>query len=247
MKRERPACLPACKLRMPVAPSQPNNRERNRLMKPRVSTMASLAAGMLLSGIAGSLAQEPPAPPPAVPPPPDAAASAPAPTAKTTVVIETSLGAITAELWPDKAPVTVSNILQYADAKFYDGTIFHRVIDGFMIQGGGFTPDMNQKPTRPAIKNEASSDVKNDRGTLAMARTMDVNSATAQFFINLADNAFLNHRDNTPKGFGYCVFGKVTAGMDVVDKIAKVKTGQKGPHGDVPEEPVVIQSIRRGP
>jgi peptidyl-prolyl cis-trans isomerase B (cyclophilin B) len=161
------------------------------------------------------------------------------------VAIETSMGSIKAELWPDKASETVKNFLQYADDKFYDGLIFHRVIDGFMIQGGGFTADMQQKETRGPIKNEACSDVVNARGTLAMARTAVVDSATAQFFINLVDNAFLNHKDKTPRGYGYCVFGKVIEGMAVVDKIAKVKTEGRGPHQNVPSEPVVIKSIRR--
>ena len=162
-----------------------------------------------------------------------------------TVVIQTAQGAITAELWADQAPITVANFLQYLEAKAFDGTIFHRVIPGFMIQGGGFTPDMRQRPTSKPIKNEARADVPNRRGTLAMARTSVVDSATAQFFINLADNAFLNHTDETPRGFGYAVFGKVTAGMDVVDKIAQVRTGNSGPHQDVPVMAVVIQSVRR--
>jgi cyclophilin family peptidyl-prolyl cis-trans isomerase len=160
-------------------------------------------------------------------------------------VIETSLGTIKAELWPDKAPITVSNFMAYVDGKFFDGTIFHRVIDGFMIQGGGFTPDMRQKPTRAAIVNEAKPEVKNARGTLAMARTMVPDSATAQFFINQTDNAFLNQRNKTMEGYGYCVFGKVTEGLDVVDKIAKVPRGNKGGHQDVPVTPVTIKSITR--
>jgi cyclophilin family peptidyl-prolyl cis-trans isomerase len=164
---------------------------------------------------------------------------------ETTVVIETSMGTIKAELWPEKAPKTVANFLTYVNEGAYDGTIFHRVISGFMIQGGGFTPQMRQKSAHEPIVNEAAADVPNQRGTLAMARTSEVNSATAQFFINLADNSFLNHTAETPRGFGYCVFGKVIEGMDVVDKIASVKTGQHGPYGDVPTEPVVIESIRR--
>jgi cyclophilin family peptidyl-prolyl cis-trans isomerase len=161
------------------------------------------------------------------------------------VVIETSMGTMKAELWPDKASLTVSNFLAYVDAKFYDGTIFHRVIPSFMIQGGGFTADMQQKPTKAPVKNEAKSDVKNARATLAMARTAVIDSATSQFFINHKDNGFLDHRDATPAGFGYCVFGKLTGGLDVLDKIAGVATGQKGPMGDVPVEPVTIKSIRR--
>lgn len=160
------------------------------------------------------------------------------------VVIETSMGSITAELWPDKAPATVSNFLAYIEQEFYDGLIFHRVIDGFMIQGGGFNEQMSQKQSGKPIVNEARADVPNARGTLAMARTMVVDSATSQFFINLKDNAFLNHRNRTPQGFGYCVFGKVVDGMDVVDAIAKVRTGNVSGHQDVPLEPVVIKSIR---
>ena len=162
-----------------------------------------------------------------------------------TVVIQTSEGVIKAELQADKAPQTVKNFLQYVEEKFFDGTIFHRVIDGFMIQGGGFTPDMKQKPTHGPVVNEAGNGLRNKNGTLAMARTNVVNSATAQFFINVADNGFLDHRDESAEGFGYAVFGKVISGMDVVDKIKKVKTTSPGAHRDVPAKPVVIQSIRR--
>ena len=161
------------------------------------------------------------------------------------VVIETSMGTIKAELWADKAPLTAANFLGYVDKKFYDGLIFHRVIDGFMIQGGGFAPDMTQKAADKAIKNEATADKKNGRGTLAMARTGVVDSATSQFFVNLVDNDFLNHRDETARGFGYCAFGKVIEGMAVVDKIAKVRTGTAGGFENVPATPVVIKSIRR--
>jgi len=161
------------------------------------------------------------------------------------VTIETTLGTIKAELWADKAPVTVKNFLAYVDEKFYDGLIFHRVIKGFMIQGGGFDAAMKQKATHEQIKNEASADKKNDRGTLAMARTNVVDSATAQFFINLVDNDFLNHRDETAGGFGYCAFGKVIDGMDVVDKIGAVATGRVGRYDDVPVDQVQIKSIRR--
>jgi len=160
------------------------------------------------------------------------------------VVVETSEGNITIELWADKAPETVKNFLRYTDEKFYDGTIFHRVIDNFMIQGGGMTPNMGRKETHEPIKNEAAADLKNDRGTVAMARTQVVDSATSQFFINVKDNDFLNHRDESPRGFGYAVFGKVVEGMDVVDRIKKVKTTTAGPHRDVPETPVVIKSVR---
>jgi len=162
------------------------------------------------------------------------------------VVIETSLGTITAELYPDKAPASVANFLAYADEKFYDGTIFHRVMKDFMIQGGGFTTQMKQKPTKAPIKNEADNGLANDRGTLAMARTMVVDSATSQFFINHgANNGFLNHTAKTDRGYGYAVFGKVIAGMDVVDKIAAVETGSVGPFQNVPLTPVEIKSIRR--
>jgi len=167
-------------------------------------------------------------------------------TANPVIVIDTSMGVITAELWPDRTPRTAANMLGYVDDEFYDGLVFHRVIKDFMIQGGGMDADMRQKATREQIVNEAAGDLHNDRGTLAMARTGDVDSATAQFFINLVDNDFLNHRDETVRGFGYCVFGQVTDGMDVVDKIAAVATGQKGHHSDVPLEPVVINSIRKG-
>jgi len=161
------------------------------------------------------------------------------------IVIDTSMGSITAELWPDRAPVTAANMLSYIDDGFYDGLVFHRVIKDFMIQGGGMDADMRSKPTGEPIVNEAATDLRNDRGTLAMARTSDVNSATAQFFINLVDNDFLNHQDETPRGFGYCAFGQVTDGMDAVDKIASVATGQQGHHSDVPVDPVCINSIRR--
>ena len=160
-----------------------------------------------------------------------------------TAKIDTSMGTITLSLDAEKAPATVANFVKYAKDGHYDNTIFHRVIDGFMIQGGGFTRDMNQKATREPIRNEAMNGLKNDRGTIAMARTMVVDSATSQFFINLVDNDFLNFQNPTPQGFGYAVFGKVTDGMSVVDAIAKVKTGFAGPHQNVPEEPVVIKSI----
>ena len=157
--------------------------------------------------------------------------------------IETSKGTITLELDGEKAPATVANFAEYARSGFYDGTIFHRVIDGFMIQGGGFTKAMDQKPTKAPIKNEAANGLTNKRGTIAMARTMVVDSATSQFFINLVDNDFLNFRAPTPQYYGYAVFGKVTDGMDVVDRIAKVKTGFAGPHQNVPEEAIVIRKI----
>ena len=157
--------------------------------------------------------------------------------------METSMGTITLELDDEKAPETVKNFIRYAKEGHYDGTIFHRVIDGFMIQGGGFTKDMNQKKTHDPIRNEAVNGLKNLRGTIAMARTMVVDSATSQFFINLVDNGFLDFSAPTPQGFGYAVFGKVTDGMDVVDKIAKVETGNRGFHQNVPVEPVVIKKV----
>ncbi|MDH3308852.1 MAG: peptidylprolyl isomerase [Acidimicrobiia bacterium] len=158
------------------------------------------------------------------------------------IEFDTTLGSFTVELHSDEAPITAENFRQYVDAGFFDGTIFHRVIPGFMVQGGGFTADMVQKKTRATIKNEADNGLKNRRGTLAMARTQDVNSASSQFFINLADNAFLDHGG---RDFGYAVFGKVVDGMDVVDAIAAVKTGTKKGHGDVPLDPVVVRSARR--
>ena len=161
------------------------------------------------------------------------------------VIIETSEGSITAELDEAKAPISVANFLKYADEKFYDGTIFHRVIKDFMIQGGGFTPDMKQKETHEPIRNEAGNGLTNQRGTLAMARTSVVDSATSQFFINTVDNSFLNHRDETAAGFGYAVFGKVVDGMDVVDRIRSVPTRTANRFQDVPSKTVVIQSIRR--
>jgi len=168
--------------------------------------------------------------------------------AKTTnpiVIMETSEGTIKIELWPAKAPDTVKNFWRYADEGFYNETIFHRVIDNFMIQGGGLTADMAKKPAHQPIKNEAAAELKNDRGTIAMARTRDLHSATSQFFINLKDNAFLNHYDETATGFGYAVFGKVIDGMDVIDRIAKVKTTTVGPFRDVPAKPVVIKHVKR--
>jgi cyclophilin family peptidyl-prolyl cis-trans isomerase len=161
------------------------------------------------------------------------------------VLMKTNKGDITIELFQDKAPVSVKNFLSYVDDKYYEGLIFHRVIKGFMIQGGGMMPDMHEKSSKPPIKNEASNRVKNDRGTLAMARTMDINSATCQFFINLVANDFLNHVPDNPEKFGYAVFGKVVAGMDVVDAIAAVPTGTKSGHQDVPREPVTILSVTR--
>jgi cyclophilin family peptidyl-prolyl cis-trans isomerase len=161
------------------------------------------------------------------------------------VVMETSMGNVKIELDEAKAPISVKNFLSYVDDKFYDGTIFHRVISNFMIQGGGFTADMQQKPTKAQIKNEAGNGLRNKRGTLAMARTNVVDSATSQFFVNVVDNDFLDYRDNSPQGFGYAVFGKVIEGMEVVDKIKGVKTGSQMGFQDVPAEAVVIKSIKR--
>jgi peptidyl-prolyl cis-trans isomerase B (cyclophilin B) len=157
--------------------------------------------------------------------------------------MQTTKGVIDIELDAEKAPVTVENFLTYVKDGFYDGTIFHRVIDGFMVQGGGLEPGMKEKQTREPIKNEADNGLANDRGTIAMARTNDPHSATAQFFINVSDNTFLNFRSQSVDGWGYCVFGKVVEGMDVVDAIKGVATTTKGFHQDVPAEDVVIEKI----
>ena len=159
------------------------------------------------------------------------------------VQINTTFGAMTLELDGEKAPKTVENFVAYAKDGFYDGTIFHRVIDNFMVQGGGFDTDMKQKETREPIENEADNGLKNDRGTIAMARTMDPHSATAQFFISVKDNDFLNHSGKNMQGWGYCVFGKVVEGDAVLDKIRSVATGNFAGHQDVPKEPIVIESV----
>jgi cyclophilin family peptidyl-prolyl cis-trans isomerase len=211
---------------------------------PRARARAARVAGALaisllfsLSGASQGAAQSPsPQTGPKASPP-----GAPA-GGKTLVVLTTSLGEITLELDADKAPITTQNFLSYVDSGHFDGTVFHRVIPDFMIQGGGFTADMKQKPTKAPIQNEAKNGLKNARGTIAMARTNDPNSATAQFFINLKDNDFLDARPGNP---GYAVFGKVASGMDVVDKIAKVRTGSRGGHEDVPIEAVTIVSAKR--
>ena len=161
------------------------------------------------------------------------------------VIIKTTLGDIKLKLAADKAPLTVANFLAYADAGHYNGTIFHRVIDGFMIQGGGFDAKMSQKPTRAPIKNEAANGLQNKRGTIAMARTAVVDSATSQFFINVKDNGFLDFRAPNPQGFGYCVFGEVVEGMDVVDKIKGARTGVQAGMSDVPVETIEIVSVTR--
>jgi cyclophilin family peptidyl-prolyl cis-trans isomerase len=174
------------------------------------------------------------------------AAASPALAADPRVELKTNRGVIVLELYPDKAPKTVANFLQYVKDGHYTGTAFHRVIDGFMIQGGGFDKDMRQKPTRDPVPNEAAigmkAGLKNDVGTIAMARTPDPHSASAQFFINLKSNEFLNYREPTPQGYGYTVFGKVVSGMDVVEQIAKSPTGNAGQHQNVPREPIVIES-----
>jgi cyclophilin family peptidyl-prolyl cis-trans isomerase len=164
---------------------------------------------------------------------------------KPVLVMDTSMGKIEFELDGEKAPISTKNFLQYVDENFYSGTIFHRVIKDFMIQGGGFTKDMNQKPVHEPIKNEATNGLKNTRGTLAMARTSVVDSATAQFFINTVDNTFLNHTSPDPRGYGYAVFGHVTSGMDIVDKIRAAATTNKSGMGDVPAETIEIKSIKR--
>ncbi len=211
----------------------------------------AILATTLIGGPA-ALAQEESAPPPvpalSVESEPAPAEPAMEPAKDTTmVIINTSLGEIHVKLAADKAPLTVANFLAYVDDGFYNGTIFHRVIDGFMIQGGGFEPNMRQKPTRAPVKNEAANGLHNKRGTIAMARTPVVDSATAQFFINVKDNGFLDFRSPDPQGFGYCVFGEVVAGMDVVDKIKAVRTGTKAGMTDVPLDTVQILSVTRAP
>ena len=161
----------------------------------------------------------------------------------TVIEMKTTFGVITLELDAEKAPKTVENFVRYATEGFYDGTIFHRVIDNFMIQGGGFDADMQQKESGEPIENEADNGLKNDRGTIAMARTMDPHSATAQFFLNVKDNDFLNHSGKNMQGWGYTVFGKVTAGDDVLDKIRTVETGNRSGHQDVPKDSIVIESV----
>ncbi len=196
----------------------------------------TLFLGALMLGISGCNASEPGT---------QTVSTAPAPgqPANPRVLIETSKGNITVELFPRNAPQSTANFLGYVKSGFYDGTIFHRVIPGFMIQGGGMTPDMAEKPKGAPIPNEADNGLKNLRGTLAMARTSDPHSATSQFFINVADNYFLNHRGKSVEGWGYAVFGKVVDGMDVVDAIVAAPRGNRGPHGDVPLEPIVMQRV----
>ena len=226
-------------------------------MKKSLLFLAAALALAAVPALAEETAAEPADPAEAAAetaPSPDAEATAPAalpetattPTKKETpmnptVIVKTSKGDITIRLNPDKAPVTVQNFLDYVDAGFYAGTIFHRVIDGFMIQGGGLDAQLRQKTTRPPIKNEAYNGLRNRRGTIAMARTSVIDSATSQFFINVVDNAFLDFRAPNPQGFGYCVFGEVIDGMDVVDAIKSVPTRP----GDVPVETVAILSVDR--
>ena len=188
-------------------------------------------------------------PPPAEEPAPaeEKSPAPPAPTSTGTnpmVEMRTSLGTMKVELYPDKAPKTAENFLQYVREGFYDGTVFHRVISGFMIQGGGFTPDMSEKETRAPIENEASNGLKNVRGSLAMARTGDPHSASSQFFINTVDNPFLDFQDESVRGWGYAVFGKVVEGLETLDAIKKVSTGSRDGQDDVPLDPVVIESVR---
>lgn len=161
------------------------------------------------------------------------------------VLMKTNMGSIKIELFEKEAPLTVKNFLNYVDKKFYEGTTFHRIVPGFVIQGGGFDKDMMKKATLEPIKNEATNGLKNLKGTLSMARTSDINSATSQFFVNLKDNAALDHTDVTSRGYGYAVFGKVVEGMEIVEKIAKAKTTIKAGMKDVPEKPIIIESVTR--
>ena len=197
---------------------------------------ATLFLGMLMLGISGCGASEPGT---------QTVSTTPAAGQPTNprVLIETDKGNITVEVFPTQAPRSAANFLRYVKSGFYDGLMFHRVIPGFMIQGGGMLPDMSEKPNGTPILNEAGNGLKNLRGTLAMARTGDPHSATSQFFINVKDNAFLNHRGESVEGWGYAVFGQVVDGMDVVDAIVAVPRGNRGPHGDVPIEPIVMHRV----
>jgi peptidyl-prolyl cis-trans isomerase B (cyclophilin B) len=205
----------------------------------RFAAVAAAAAALLLAAPGAAFPQSATA---------DTATTAersdPMPNDNPRVLLHTSKGDVTVELFAAEAPKTVENFLAYVRSGHYDGTIFHRVIPNFMIQGGGFAADMSQKPTRDPIQNEADNGLKNAKGTLAMARTMNPHSASAQFFINTTDNAFLDHKAKNPQGWGYAVFGKVVAGMDVVEAIGKVETGNRGGHQDVPVEPVAIESAK---
>jgi peptidylprolyl isomerase/peptidyl-prolyl cis-trans isomerase B (cyclophilin B) len=196
----------------------------------------TLFLGTLMLGISGCGASEPAAQTVSTAP----AAGQPA---NPRVLIETSRGNITVEVFPAQAPQSAGNFLNYVKTGFYDGLVFHRVIPGFMIQTGGMTADMAEKPKNAPIRNEADNGLRNLRGTLAMARTGDPHSASSQFFINVADNAFLDHRGQTPQGWGYAVFGQVVDGMEVVDAIVAVPRGNRGPHGDVPVDPIIMQRV----
>jgi cyclophilin family peptidyl-prolyl cis-trans isomerase len=217
--------------------------------------LTGLLAGLLLVTTVGCGGGSPPPPaeekaPADVPPgapaeSPAATETTPSPTGGNPMVeMRTSHGTMKIELYPDKAPKTVENFLQYARGGFYDGTIFHRVIEGFMIQGGGFTPDMTEKETRAPIQNEAANGLKNVRGSIAMARTGDPHSASSQFFINTVDNPFLDFTEESVQGYGYAVFGRVVEGLETLDAIKKVSTGSHGGHDDVPTSAVVIESVR---
>jgi cyclophilin family peptidyl-prolyl cis-trans isomerase len=195
-----------------------------------------------LAAVTGTLQSTSPAKTRVQAPPLQVPAPTPAP-GNPVVVVTTSMGEFTLELFKDKAPVSVENFLSYADAGFYEGTIFHRVKSGYVVQGGGYTPEMVEKATRPPIQNEATNGLKNSRGSLAMARTRALRSATAQWYVNVANNSALDHRGYSPDDFGYAVFGRVLSGMDIVDRIAKVPTGTNGDHEDVPTTPVVIQKV----
>ena len=228
-----------------VEPAKPAAEKAKEPAKepPKATAKATPAEPVKAKPAAAATPPETPKPAAAAPAEPKAAAAG---GGNPIVVIETSMGTIEAELYQEKAPLSTANFLQYTDDKFFDGTIFHRVIDGFMIQGGGFTPSYEKKGTREPIKNEAQNGLKNVQYTLAMARTAIVDSATAQFFINVKDNPFLDHRSADPRGFGYAVFGKVIAGEAVVDEIKGVTTGPGGPFPkDAPQTQVVIKSIRR--
>ena len=203
------------------------------------------ALGLMMTMGCGGGSPPPPAEEPAPAEEKPAAETAPAPTGTNPMVeMRTSLGTMKIELYPEKAPKTAENFLRYAREGFYDGTIFHRVISGFMIQGGGFTPDMLEKETRAPIANEASNGLKNVRGSLAMARTGDPHSASSQFFINTVDNPFLDFTAETVQGYGYAVFGEVVEGLETLDAIKKVSTGSRDGYDDVPVDPVVIESVR---
>jgi peptidyl-prolyl cis-trans isomerase A (cyclophilin A) len=212
--------------------------------------MLAVLGLIVATGCGGGSAPPPAEEPKEAPAPPAEAAPAPAPSepapisGNPMVEMRTSMGTMKIELYPDKAPKTVENFLQYVRDGFYDGTVFHRVISGFMIQGGGFTPDMSEKGTRAPIENEAANGLKNVRGSIAMARTGDPHSASAQFFINTVDNPFLDYQSATVQGFGYAVFGQVVEGLETLDAIKKVATASRDGHDDVPTSAVVIEAVR---